>query len=92
MSTPEARRGLASEIDLLDAEIATAQAAKKEAFGAYREAYGKAECKAAQAAIKRRQKYADGKGEELEEHDALTDDVFADISQRAARTREEAAT
>ena len=91
MSTTDARCGLASEIDMLDAQMAELNEAKKEAFASYREAYGKAECKAAQAAIKRRQKYAAGKGDELEEHDALTDEVFADISTRAARVREEAA-
>lgn len=74
------RRNLAAEIDLLEAERVSIQERMKEAYGAYAEAHGKAEKKATQAAIKRRQKYAAGKREEMEEHDELADEAFVDIS------------
>lgn len=93
MATPEARRGLASEIDELDRQIADLQSAKKDAFASYRDAYGKAECKAAQVAIRRRQKIAAGEREAMEEHETLVEEVLADICPRtrAAHVREEAA-
>jgi hypothetical protein len=73
------RTQLAAEIDRLDTEIVALQDDKKAIFAAYREEHGKAECKAAQAAIKRRQKYADGKREEIEDHDDLVDEIFTEI-------------
>lgn len=73
------RRTLAAEIDRIDAEILALQSDKKEIFGAYREAHGKAETKAAKVAIKRRQNYAAGKRDEIEQHDALVDEIFAEI-------------
>lgn len=73
------RRNLAAEIDRIDAELAALQSDKKEIFAAFREAHGKAETKAAQAAIKRRQRYRAGKRDEIEEHDALVDEIFAEI-------------
>jgi hypothetical protein len=92
------RTQLAAEIDRIDAEITALQADKKEIFAASREERGKAECKAAQAAIKRRQKYADGKREEIEEHDELVDEIFTEIysgtddaiARSALRTKAEA--
>lgn len=80
MTLRQARQNLAAEIDLHEADRAAAQERMKEAYAAYADAHGKAEKKAAQAAIKRRQKYAAGKREEMEEHDALADEAFADIS------------
>lgn len=76
----QARQNLAAEIDLLEAERVSIQERMKEAYGAYAEAHGKAEKKATQAAIKRRQKYAAGKREEMEAHDDLEAEAFADIS------------
>lgn len=90
MPSREERIAFAAEIDRLDAEIGILQDDKKSYFAGYREAHGKAECKAAQAAIKRRQKVAAGKGDELDELDALTDEIFLDIASRAARVREAA--
>lgn len=73
------RRGLAEEIDRLDAEIGALQQDKKAIYAAYREANGKLECQAAQAAIKRRQKYAEGKREEIEAKDDLVEEIFTEI-------------
>jgi len=91
MPSREERIALAAEIDRLDAEIGVLQDDKKAYFSSYREAHGKAECKAAQAAIKRRQKVAAGKGDELDELDALTDEIFLDIASRTRAARHEAA-
>ena len=87
MSTPELRRALASEIDGLDAEIEILQNDKREYFKSYRDAHGKAECDAAKVAIKRRQKMAAGKLDEIEEREALADEVFLDISPRVRAPR-----
>lgn len=91
MPSPDERRALAEEIDRLDAEIEILQNDKKAYFAGYREAHGKAECKAAQAAIKRRQKLAAGKLDDLEEHEALADEIFLDIAPRVRAARHEAA-
>ena len=80
MSLRDRRRAFASEIDALDSRLNAIQAEKKDAVAAYREANGKAETKATQAAIRRRQKHAAGLREALETHDALTDEAFIDIS------------
>lgn len=90
MPSPEERRALAAEIDRLDEEIRILQDDKKSFFASYRDAHGKAECKAAQAAIKRRQKVAAGKGDEMDEHDALTDEIFLDIASRTRAAHEAA--
>lgn len=79
MTLRQARQNLASEIDLLEAEREAAQENIKAAYAAFAEAHGKKQKKAAQAAIKRRQKYAAGKREEMEEFDELADEAFADI-------------
>ena len=87
-----ARRDLADNIDAIDAQIAELQGEKKMFFAAFREAYGRAECKAAQVAIKRRQKFHAGLGAELEAHDELADTIFAEITAsrapRATHVRE----
>jgi uncharacterized protein (UPF0335 family) len=80
-----ARRDLADQIDPIDAEIAQLQDDKKAIFGAYRDAQGKAECRAAQVAIRKRQKANAGKREEIEEHDALVDEIFEEITSPAPR-------
>jgi len=80
------RRDLADEVDRIDKELDALQNDKRELFAAYREAHGKAECKAAQVAIKRRQKYRAGKASEMEEHDALVDEIFVEISAPLARS------
>lgn len=73
------RRQLAAEIDRIDTELRALQADKKEIFAAYREEHGKIECRAAQAAIKLRQKYADGLREAIEEHEELVAEILAEI-------------
>lgn len=80
-----ARRELADEIDRLDAEIKVLQDDKREYFKSFREAYGKAECRAAQAAIKKRQRSRSDKADEIEEHDALVEVIFEEISAPAPR-------
>lgn len=79
------RKQLAAEIDHLDRQVEALQIDKRETFAAYREANGKAECKAAQAAIKLRQKFAAGKRDEIEEHDALVFEILAEITDNAPR-------
>jgi len=93
MPTPAERCALASEIDRLDEEIRVLQDDKKSYFAGYRDTHGKAECKAAQVAIKRRQRIAAGGLDAMEEHEALVDEVLLDITprMRAAHVREEAA-
>ena len=80
-----ARRELADQIDPIDAEIAQLQDDKKAIYGAYRDAHGKAECRAAQVAIRKRQKANAGKADEIAEHDALVDEIFEEITRSAPR-------
>lgn len=80
-----ARRELADEIDRLDAEIKVLQDDKREYFKSFREAYGKSECKAAQVAIKKRQRSRSDKADEIEEHDALVEVIFEEITSPAPR-------
>ncbi len=89
MPTPNERRALADEIDRLDSEIEALQSDKKSYFASYREAHGRHECRAAQVAIKRRQKMASGKLDEIEKQEALADEVFLDIQPRMRAARED---
>lgn len=84
------RAQLASAIDDIDAEIERLQTDKRELFTAYREANGKGEARAAKDAIRKRQKFAAGKGAEIEEHEALVDEIFVEIAPRATRSTDHA--
>lgn len=84
------RAQLASAIDDLDSQIEALQTDKRELFTAYREANGKAEAKAAKEAIRKRQKFAAGKGAEIEEHETLVDEIFVEIAPRATRSTDHA--
>lgn len=93
------RTGLADEIDAIDESIAALNASKSEAYAAYREQMAgegfdkdniKLEIIATKAAIKRRRDVAKDQLA-VEEKDALTEEIFDEItSPRATRTREAA--
>lgn len=93
------RTSLADEIDAIDESIAALNASKSEAYGAYRDQMElagfdkdniKLEIQATKAAIKRRRAVAKDEAA-VEEKDALTEEIFVEISApRATRTREAA--
>lgn len=87
------RRALADQIDSLDEQISELQAEKATYYTAYREQMEKAslakseiknEIVACKAAIRRRQKQRRD-GDEFEKQDALTDEVFLEITKPVAR-------
>lgn len=83
------RKTLADAIDAYDAEIETLQSGKRETYAEYRQQLAdagmgkdavKAEVDATKAAIKRRQSIAKKGNEVIDAKDALTDEIFAEIT------------
>lgn len=95
------RKSIADHLDSYDTEISELQNSKREMLADYRDQLAqagmgkagiKAEVEALKAAMRRRRAIAKKGSEEVEQADALADEIFVEITSRApraTRTREE---